>query len=77
MSAAEFGQRWLPFFEKHGRCSLARMFDFGPALIAWKIDHAIGGATDITDYMPHYKAQEQEASVADIFKAFGGVKQRG
>ena len=77
MSAAEFG-RWCDYFNKYGRVTPSRMFDSGPALLAWKVDHVMGGKTQIKDYLPFFKEeQERVASVDDIFKAFGGVKRRG
>lgn len=79
MSYAEFG-RWIDYFNKNGRCGPRRMFDAGPALLAWKIDHLMGGSTTtIDDYLPKYGQNEVEAdaTVADIFREFGGVKKRG
>lgn len=73
MSSAEFG-RWCDYFNRVGRCGPVRMFDASAALIAWKIDHVMGGKTEIKDYLPFYQEQEKLASVEDVFKAFGGVK---
>lgn len=77
MSYAEFG-RWIDYFNKNGRCGPRRMFDAGPALLAWKMDHLMGGSTTtIDDYLPKFSEVEADATVADIFKEFGGVKKRG
>jgi hypothetical protein len=73
MSSKEFSD-WVRYFNKHGRCTPVRMYDFGPALIAWKIDHALGGKTRISDYLPYAKEQESVATVDDIAKAFGAVR---
>lgn len=76
MSAAEFGLRWIPYFNKHGRCGPVRMFDAGSALIAWKIDNVMGGTTEIKDYLPTYQEQDLEVPVEAAIKLFGGVMAR-
>lgn len=71
MSAAEF-DRWCKYFVKHGRLGPVRMFDFGPALMCWKIDQALGGKSEIKDYLPFQdKEPEKEATVQDLLKEFG------
>lgn len=72
MSFAEFG-RHIDYFNKYGRMTPVRMFDFGSALLAWKVDHAMGNKTDIEDYLRFGKVPDGEASVDDVFKALGGV----
>jgi hypothetical protein len=76
MSAAEFG-RWIDYFNKYGRIGPTRMFDAGAALIAWKVDHVMGGKTLIKDYLPFYSDPEHIATVSEVMKAFGGTKSRG
>jgi hypothetical protein len=76
MSAAEFG-RWCEYFNKYGRVTPVRMFDSGPALLAWKVDHVMGGKTEIRDYLPFQTEHERVATVEDVFAEFGGVKRRG
>lgn len=76
MSYAEFG-RWIDYFNKNGRCGPRRMFDASAALLAWKMDHLMGGTTSIDDYLPKYSEVEADATVSEIFSAFGGVKRRG
>ena len=72
MSFAEFG-RHIDYFNKYGRITPVRKYDFGSALLAWKIDQHTGSKTEITDYLRFGKIPEQEASVDDVLKAFGGV----
>jgi hypothetical protein len=81
MSAGEFG-RWVEYFNKYGRVNPIRMFDFGPALLAWRIDSALGGKSEIKHYMPYGMQDEaiqpdELGSISDIIKEFGGVKPRG
>lgn len=78
MSAMEFS-RWVDYFNKYGRVNPVRTSDFGPAMLAWRIDRALGGDSDIKDYMLYGKGEEevtpdQLATVEDILKEFGGVK---
>lgn len=76
MSYAEF-IRWCKFFEKSGRCGPVRMFDRGFALLAWKIDHALGGNSEMTNYLPFYKEPDLDVPVEQAIKMFGGELKRG
>lgn len=76
VSAKEFGE-WCDYFNRVGRCGPVRMFDEPAALLAWKIDHVMGGRTEIKDYLPFYREPDQEVPVKDAIKLFGGVKARG
>lgn len=59
MSAAEFG-RWCEYFNKYGRFTPVRMYDYAPALLAAKIDHALGGKSQVRDYIHYGKPKEEE-----------------
>lgn len=73
VSWVEFGS-WVKYFNKHGRCGPVRRFDRGAALICWKIDHAMGGKTEIHDYIPKFEEQvSMEAPVKSAIAMFGGV----
>lgn len=65
---------WLEYFSRVGRVGPIRLYDRGPALLAWKIDQVVGGKSQMTDYLPATAEPEVEASVEDVIKAFGGVK---
>lgn len=72
MGWVEFG-KWIEYFNKYGRCGPVRMFDAGAALIAWKVDHIMGGKTTVSDYIPKYEQVNTEASVQDVVKELGGM----
>lgn len=73
MSHREF-VTWLEYFSRIGRVGPARLYDRGPALIAWQIDRALGVKSELADYLPVVEEKHMEASVEDVIKAFGGVK---
>lgn len=69
---------WLDYFSRIGRVDPIRLYDRGPALLAWKIDLATGNKTEIKDYLPHYEEPEIEVPVSEAIKYFGGeVMSRG
>lgn len=68
---------WLDYFTRVGRVDVVRLYDRGPAVLAWKIDQATGNQSKMTDYLPHYQEPEVDMPVSDVIKMFGGVKQRG
>lgn len=73
MSFAEFG-RHIDYFNKYGRMTPVRMFDYGSALLAWKLDMHTGSKTSIEDYLRFGKIPDREATVEDVLKEFGGVR---
>lgn len=65
---------WLDYFSRVGRLDPVRLYDRGPALLAWRMDAAMGGQTTIKNYLPFSSEPEGSANVNDIIKEFGGVK---
>lgn len=65
---------WLEYFSRIGRVGPLRLYDRGPALIAWQIDRALGRSSQLTDYLPVIETADVEASLEDVIKEFGGVK---
>lgn len=70
---------WLEYFTRVGRLDPIRLYDRGPALLAWKIDQIAGNQSTMERYLPHQPEEEAEveATVGDVLKAFGGVVKRG
>lgn len=66
---------WLDYFSRVGRLDPIRLYDRPPALLAWKMDTALGGtSTTLKTYLPFSSEVEEVASVDAIIKEFGGVK---
>lgn len=68
---------WLDYFARIGRVDPIRLYDRGFALLAWKIDAAMGQKSEIKDYLPHYEEPEIDVPIADAIKYFGGEVKRG
>lgn len=68
---------WLDYFVRVGRVDPVRLYDRGPALLAWKIDAVMGGKSEMKDYLPYYKEPEIEVPVSEAIKMFGGEIKRG
>jgi hypothetical protein len=68
---------WLDYFARIGRVDPVRLYDRGPALLAWKIDSVMGGKSEMKDYLPHYKEEDIDVPVAEAIRLFGGEVKRG
>lgn len=73
MSAAEFS-RWCDYFNKFGRLTPVRMFDYGAALLATRVDSAMGKRSAVRDYLLFVGGEPEEASASDVMKELWGVK---
>ena len=71
MSFAE-SQQWAAYIEKHGPLHIGMRLEFGFALIATVINHAMGGKASIEDYMPHM--QKQAGTIEDVMKILTGSR---
>jgi len=69
MSFAE-AQAWVGYIEKYGPLHLGMRLEYGFALIATVINHAMGGKASIEDYMPHRK--QQSGTLEDVMKILTG-----
>lgn len=71
MTFAE-AQDWAAYIEKYGPLNLGMRLEFGFALIATVINHALGGKASIEDYMPH--TQKQAGTIDDVMKILTGSR---
>lgn len=59
MTQREF-MGWVAYQEEYGELSPTRMFDRGPALVAYMLQALQGGKNKLVDYLPYYKEPSNE-----------------
>jgi hypothetical protein len=60
---------WQAYLEKRGSANLGMRLEYGFALIARSINHALGGNATLRDFMPH---ADQPNSLAEVMKILSG-----
>lgn len=68
---------WLEYFTRVGRLDPVRLYDRGSAMLASKIDAAVGVKSELKDYLPHFKEPDIDVPVSEAIKLFGGEVKRG
>jgi len=65
-------QSWAAYLRKRGSLHVGMRLEFGFALLASTINHALGGHATVLDYMPHAEDPEVQGTLADVMKLLSG-----
>jgi len=75
MSYAE-AQEWAAYAQRRGTFNLGVRMELGFAMLALKIDRALGGKAQLEDFMPwtRHEEEEREATLDDVMGILMGAR---
>lgn len=66
--------QWSAYLQRRGSLHIGRRLEWGFALLAQRIDNALGGHATQADFMPHEQADQAPQSIGDVMKILSGRK---